>query len=242
MANPQIRQRRSPMIGFSPTQAQKLIYVSKNLGLTAIESMQGSTVNLYDTVLLSTNATARQTLSFFGNANNKSLNFSNFQSLTLKTGEAMTIETVTFILLTLSSTTLSADSTTITAMTPISMVTAAQVSLRDALFLGQMKISIANKGVVKEYLGYEQYPDFNPKTNGVSMGAIESTATFDTLVTPPQIHGQNSITLESPPVIPPDQKWSLEYTVPPVGTVTGNLAVMCVVGRFGSIFSAKVNL
>lgn len=238
----QIRRKPRPQqIGVSPTTSQKLVYVSDKLKLTGIKDMQGSTVNIFDTVILSTNATARQTLSFFSQSNGKSRNFSNFQNGTLTAGDTLVCETVTFFLVGLSTNSLTADTTTITSMVPLSQVTADQVSLPKALTLGLMNISIANSKVVKDYFTYEQNPPFNPKTNGISLGGALQAS--DDLFAPiPYPIGQSSITLESPPVLPPNQKIELTYEIPPVGTVSGTSGIMCVLGRFGSIYAAKTTL
>jgi hypothetical protein len=235
------RVRRSP-IGALPTAQQKLAYIASKLKLDGLVEMQGSTVNLYDTVLLTTAAATRQTLNFFSNANGKSKNFSNFQAGKLGAGEAMVMEQVQFFLVTMSATNLALDGTTISSLVPLSQVNATPLSLKEALQLGVMNLTIANQQVVKNALINEVNPNFNPKTTGIHLGAIQTGATFDTIVFPEETIGQNTIYLESPPVLPPDQGFQLTVEFPPVGTVTGNLAIMCVVGRFGSIFSAKTTL
>jgi hypothetical protein len=235
------RKKRTPNnIGAVPTQSQKLVYVSNKLGLTGIKDMQGSTVNLFDTVILSTNAAQRQTLNFFSNTQNKSRNFSNFQNGTLGAGEAMTFESMTFYLVQLSATNLTLDATTITGIIPLSQVPPAVVSLYPSLMQGLVNIQIANSTVVKDLLTFEQNPSFNPKTTGIAQGAgINSTDALDLI---PYTVGPNTIPLESPAVLPPNQKFSLTLEVPPVGTVTGSVGIVCVLGRFGSIFAAKTTL
>jgi hypothetical protein len=235
--------RRPPMTPSGNLTAQaKLAYIAEKLGLPGIKGMQGSTRNLYDTVLLSTAATTRQTLNFFSAANNKSRNFSNFQALKLGAGEAMVFEQVQFFLLTLSAANLALDATTISSIVPLSQVNATPVTLKEGLQLGIMNLSIANSTVVKDFVINETNPNFNPKTTGIALGTLQTGATFDTMVFPEENIGQNTIYLESPPVLPPDQGFQLTLELPPIGTVTGSLAIACVVGRFGSIFSAKTTL
>lgn len=235
-----MRQVPGSMIGRKPTAAQKLTHVANQLGLPGIQKMQGSNVNLYDTVILNTSASARQTLSFFSSTAAKSRNFTNWQAGQFKAGESMVIETVSFLLLTLSASTLSSDGTTIDGMRPISQVDATQVGKKDALTLGLLGIKIANKTVLKDYLGFEQNPSYNPATATVSLGKILTSA--DAAQYPTEVIGRNSIEMEARPVIPPTTAFEITYEVPPVGTVTGTLAIMCVIGRFGSIFNANTNL
>lgn len=239
------RKPRPSNIGQKPTQSQKLSYVADKLGLTGIKEMQGTTFNLFDTVLLNTNLTGRQLLSFFSDTGNKSRNFSNFQNGTLGAGEAMVIESVSFWLVSLSATNLSLPATTITGKWPLSQTLiagGASVTLKDALMLGLLNLSIANVRVVKDLLTFEQDPNYNPKTTGIAVGEIVAGDTVPVDLFPTQVVGQNTIMLESPPVLPPNQAFELTVEYPPVGTVTGNLAIMCSVGRFGSIFSAKTTL
>lgn len=229
-------------LGKTPTPSQKLQYVANKLGLRGIAGMQGSTVNLFDTVLLTTAATTRQTLNFFSNTGNKSRNFSNFQNGQLNAGEAMVMETVSFFIVTLSATNLSLDATTISTFYPISQIDATPLTLKEALMMGQMNITIANSKVVKDYFVFEQNPSYNPKTTGIALGEVVAGDTAPVALFPQEVIGQNSISLEAPPVLPPNQKFEISLELPPIGTVEGNLAMVCVVGRFGSIFAAKTTL
>jgi hypothetical protein len=232
--------RSSGSLGVSPTQQQKLAYIADKLGLPGIKGMQGSTVNLVDTIAIGTMAATRQTLNFFANSNGKSRNFSNFQNGMLGAGEAMVIERVNFFLVTMSATNLTLDATTITDIKPLSMLNVAEGSftLPGGLKVGLMNITIANQKVVKDYSIFESDPNFNPQTSGIGI-ATHTTATATTLDGPV---GYNGIVLESPPVLPPNQKFTVSLEVGPVGTAAANLGIMCVVGRFGSIFSAKTTL
>src|ERR1700754_4825835 len=91
-----IRRRSNGTSGRTPTKSQKLIHVADKLGLTGIKEMQGSSLNIVDTVPLVANAT-RQTLTFFNNCSQKSKNFSNFQNGKLPAGGSFAMEYVTFI-------------------------------------------------------------------------------------------------------------------------------------------------
>lgn len=224
---------RGAAIGVSPTPSQKLIYISKKLGLPGIQGMQGSTFNLFDTVALAA-GTGRQTLNFFASTANKSRNFSNFQNGSLKAGEAMVIEELAFFLVTMTSADLTSDANAITAINLLSGATAAMFANAEGAILGMLNISIANQKVVKDYMTFELHPFFNPATNGIS--------TFDTATATNTVLGGSKIKLESPPVLPPNQSLSVSLEIGVTGAVAAFTSVMCVAGRFGSIFSAKTTL
>jgi hypothetical protein len=217
-------------VGQTPTQAQKLIYVANKLGLTGIKEMQGSTVNIVDTVALVTNA-ARQTLTFFSNSIGKSRNFSNFQSGTLKAGEALVIEELAFFLVVATTADLTADANAILSVVPFNMATEVQFPNAEGAQLGLINISIANSVVVKDYCAYELLPAFTGKATGLTV--------FDSATATNRLVGPSKIPLEAPPVLPPNQKISITLEIPPTGTVPTFTFVMCVAGRFGSIFSGK---
>lgn len=229
-------------LGITPTVQQKLLYIGKKLGLR-LEDMQGSTVNLVDTVIIGTNAAARQTLSFFTQTQNKSRNFSNFQNGTLNAGEAMVMENVSFFVLSLDSNNLTLDSNTITGMWPLSSVPTSIIPKGEALKYGLMNILIANQRVVKDYSLFEADPSYNPKTTGIEVASLlDGSAAPGEFIVQRKVIGQNGIMLESPPVLPPNQKTEITLEVPPVGDIPAGVAIMCVVGRFGSIFSSKTPL
>lgn len=222
----------------SPTKSQKLIYIADKLGIPALKQMQGSTFNIFDTVLLATN-TAYNTIEFFANTTQKPLQFTNMQAGTLSAGEALVMEDITFLLLQLSAATL-ADATSIVDIKAISEVAGTGiVSNPGALKFAQCEISIANQVVVRKFNIFETNPQFNPRTTG-SESPILSTAgsPFTTFGTT----GQNKIPLEANPVLPPNLRVSVKLSMAAIGTLTGNWAICCVLGRFGSIFSAKTNM
>lgn len=227
-------------VGRKPTNSQKLIYISDKLGLKGIQDQQGSTLNLFDTVAIATNTTQRQTLSFFSSTTNKSNNFTNFQQGMLNAGESLVMERIAFYLATLSATDLTADATNITAITPLPMVLSAQVTRPDALVAGLMSINIANVSVVTGYQTSELKPEFNPQTVGYSV--FDNSAYTGLTSHEFRGSGYSAIQMEAPPVLPPNQKFNLQLSLPPIGTVTGNLAIVCVIGRFGTRFSPKTTL
>lgn len=237
-------------LGLSPTNAQKLIYIAKKLGLPGIATMQGSTVNLFDTVLLATNASA-QIISFFSNASTKPNQFSNFQQGNLRAGEAMIIERLAFFLITINTTALTAAST-ILDIVPLgslndatSAVGAGEATIQfpGSLKMAQCQINIANQVVVKTFNLFEGNPEFNPLTSGVSKTLI-STAALPASTS--GVNGQNVIPLEAPPVLPPNLTLQIDFATAGIGTVTppsgGAVALVCVAGRFGSIFASKATL
>jgi len=225
--------RASRNLGVTPTQAQKLQYIANNLGLPGIGGMQGSTVTIFDTVPITTGA-GRQTLNFFVNTSNKSRTFSNLQTGTLNAGEAMVVEEVSFIALTLSGVDLTSDATAITEAVPLQVVPNAIIPNQAALTLGMLNITIANSKVVKDCSIFETDPAFNPRTTGI--------AAFDTATATVVRTGESKIYLEAPPVLPPNQKIQVTLEVSPTGAVAANTFIMCVLGRFGSIFAAKTTL
>jgi hypothetical protein len=238
-------------LGASPTNAQKLIYVANKLGLPGIAGMQGSTVNLFDTIPLTT-STSNQTFAFFTGANGKGTNVSNFQNQSLRAGEAMIIERVAFFLVSTNSADLSNNATTISDVIPIAELSDlvsgvgqgnGQIQFPGALKTAQCKILIANQTVVKSFMLFEQMPQFNPLTTGISDGIV-SVAALPALTQGTK--GQNVIPLEAPPVLPPNQSLEIDFTFGEVGTVTNPSGlfwnVMCVAGRFGSIFASKQTL
>jgi hypothetical protein len=227
-------------IGVSPTNSQKLLYITNKLGLTGIKDMQGASVNIYDTVRIVT-STGRQSVKFFETTSNKSLNFTNFQNGSLNSGETLIMEKMKFLLLELSATDLNSDATYVTNMWTFAAVPdTGVVGNRSALKLGLININIANSTVTKTFLITETDPTLNRQTTGISPGNLAADA--GTLVPFDAIYGPSTLHMEAPPVLPPNQKVTVELQLPPVGTLTGNLAIMCIIGDFGSIFSAKTPL
>jgi len=233
--------RRTPsnMIGKTPTNSQKLVYVANKLGLSGIAGMQGSTVNIVDTVIINSGATKRQTINFFENTQNKSRNFSNFQNGSLSSGEALVMEDMKLFVVQLSSDDLTSDATRIINIFPLSNVDPSQMSDVKALGLSLMSISIANSTVVKDYQINESNPWLNPKNTGIAQGFVERAGSLAHMS---GFVGNSDICLESPPVLPPNQKLKVTLEIPPLTGGNPFLAIMCVVGKFGSIYSAKTTL
>jgi len=244
MASQQLKRNRPTQLGVSPTNSQKLIYIANKLGLNGIKDMQGATVNIFDTVALVT-ATGRQKLTFFENTQGKSANFCNFAQGFLNAGETLIMETLRFTLLELSAASLTADTTYVTNMWPLAAVPdSGVVGNRSALKLGVGSINIANSTVSKNFQLIEVDPNFNRRCTGISpANGITATDAGVVTITPlDAIYGPSTIHLEAPPVLPPNQRLTISVEFPPVGTCTGNLAIMCTVGDFGSIFAAKTTL
>lgn len=234
MATPTRSIAPRPAQGQAPTKkplsSAKLIYVADKLGLGGIKDMQGSSVNIVDTVALATGA-GRQVLSFFTQCANKSRTFTNFQSQSLKAGEAMVIEELAFFLLVCSASDLTSDSTSITTMVPISLASTTQYPNKQSFNAGLINITIANSKVVKDFCAIDQDPAMNQATTGMT--------SFDTATATNVRTGPAKIKLESPPVLPPNQALAITMEIPATGTMVANAFVMCIAGRFGSIFAGK---
>lgn len=227
-------------LGIKPTKQQKLQHITNKLGLPGISDMQGSSVNIVDTIVLAANTTGRTTLNFFQQTQNKSSNFSNFQAGILTGGESLICEQISFTLLKLSASDLTQDSTNIITMYPLSQDSGNIVNFPAALFSAQMSITIANSQVVKKYQIIESNPCYNPLTSGMTGGDILNGT--PAVVDQRGIFGQCAVFMQAPPVLPPNQRIVLSLEIPPIGAITGTMALMCTVGKFGSIFSAKQNL
>ncbi len=231
--SPARRIPQAPM-GAKPSNSQKLIYVSDKLGLSGLKGMQGSTVNIVDTVALNTN-TDRQILNFFSQTQGKSRNFSNFQTGQLQAGEAMVIEEVAFILLLATTADLTDNANAILDAVPLSQASSNALPNAKGIIAGSlMNIIIANQTVVKDYNGFEMIPSFNPKATGLV--ALDSSDSDIRTV------GPDKINLEAPPVLPPNQGIKITLEISPTGTVPSYTFIMCVAGRFGSIFASKTTL
>lgn len=238
-------------LGLSPTNAQKLIYIANKLGLTGLAGMQGTTFNLFDTIPLPTGGGA-VSLNFFTASGNKAPQFSNFNPQGLSAGEAMMIERVAFFIAVVQGTSLTDPSAAISDLIPIGTLADAisnpiqgggQIEFPGSLKMGQMAIKIANQTVLKEYLTFEQNPEFNPLTTGVSQTSMSVAAL------PAKgggVNGQNVIPTEAPPVLAPNLGLSVLFDSAPIGTVTAPagfmLCLVAVVGRFGCIYASKTTV
>lgn len=223
--------QKIPTKANAPSKAGKLIYISDKLGLDGIKEMQGSTVNIVDTVALITGAD-RQVLTFFAQSG-KSRNFSNFQNGSLRAGEAMVIEELAFILLVTTNADLTSNANAILFAMPLSQATAAQLPNFAGINVGSLiNMKIANSQIVKDYNAFEMIPSFNPGAAGLT--------TLDSATATNRVIGPDKIKLEAPSVLPPNQSISVTLEIPPTGTVPAFTHIMCVAGRFGSIFAGKI--
>lgn len=223
----QRRQLRSSNVGVSPTQAQKLAHISKKLGLPGITKQQGAAFNLFDTVIITNQPTQRQTLTFFTQTQGKVRTFTNFQSGILNAGEALLVEYVQFFHVVLTSTNLTTEANLIQQINPLSGLVALSVGIN----MSMMNFNIANDTVVKDFLIHEGIPSFNPDNTGIAIAGLGSPE-----------HGSSFIKLPATPVIPPNQKIKVTLEVPAIDALPVPSAIVCVLGRFGSIFSAKTTL
>jgi hypothetical protein len=226
-------------VGKKQTNSQKLLYIASQLGID-LKGMQGSTMNIVDTVSLNYSAN-RQTLEFFTNTQSKTRTFSNFQSGNLNAGEAMVMEEVKFFILTLNQPSLTDPTTRILDVNTFTSMPFGLVADPKPFMLGLMNITIANSQVVKDYQINDASAEYNRKTTGIALAEALNTPGVSRVALN-QFHGQTTIELESPPVLPPNQKTKVTLEIPPITGGTPNLAIMCTVGRFGSIFSSNTPL
>jgi hypothetical protein len=217
-----IRRPGNGQVGVTPTIQNKILHTNQKLGVN-LKGQQGAAFNIYDTVVIAT-STKRQTVSFFSQTSNKSMNFTNLQSGFLQAGESLGVQYLSFALLTLSGTDLTQDTTSVSAVNPI--------TANVPLLMGTASLVLANGTMYKDYLAIEAHPSFNPDTAGVTN--FNATA-VDALI------GVSRIRLDANPVIPPNMKFRLDFSFGPI-TVSGNVGLLCVLGRTGSIFSPKTPL
>jgi len=220
--------RTSNGVGVSPTPSNKLVHTANQLGLPGIARMQGTTKIVVDTVLIADSANP-QTLNFFVNTNNKSRNFSNLQNGTLKAGESLLIENIYFTRVELTGADLNADTTGVVANLPL-----VQNAIGESLALAQFDLEIANSTVIDDFPIIEQLPWINPLQASVT--SYNPTTAGETYL------GRSVIKTEAMPVIPPNQGFRVSLRVPPITGLPANSAIVCGLGRFGSLFSAKENL
>ncbi|MDW8347128.1 MAG: hypothetical protein RML94_09250 [Bacteroidia bacterium] len=237
--NVNLRIQQPTMLGVNPTPREKLLYISRQLGLD-LSKMQGTSFNLFDTVLIQNSSSSRQKMSFFTNTTNKSRNFTNFQNGTLQAGEAMIIEEISFVVLQLSSSNLSSDATNVVRVWNFSTAQyAGFLTNGSALSASMMNLSIANSVVIKNYNIIETNPMYNNRTTGInSVGVYNGNG----VSIGESVIGNCVIKTESSPVLPMNQKLEVELEIPPVSVTSGNAAIMCVIGRFGCIFKARTTL
>lgn len=167
------------------TPQAKIISVNDRLGNPGLKNNQGTTVEIYDYVKLSTSA-ANQVLEFFSSVNTKKFPFTNIQQNQLQVGEALAIEYMflTYIIVT--------DATgEITAFGSVS-------ELIKGFNVAQYTMSLDNNRIMKPLTLARQSKQFNPH------GKTAENYVFypDTdLTLPPQV--QFTANLNLPPVTSP---------------------------------------
>lgn len=209
--------------GVSWTQKQKLARQANKVGVPGISAQQPATVNIFDTVVVATSAN-RQTLTFFSNAQGKSKNFTNWANQTYYAGESLLCTHIWFTAYTVSSSNLTADTTTITSI-PDNLAN----SGAPGLALGILNFNIGNTTVIKNFNTFELIPAFNPAATGLA--ATEAVAGGTNYVT-----GASKIRLEANPAIVPNIQISATLDIPPV-TLSGTWVVSCYIGRTGTIYN-----
>lgn len=215
------------LIGVRPTVVQKMAHVAAKEGLPGIAEMQGSTSNIFDTVLIADNA-APQVVTLFNATRNKSENFTNITD-SLDAGEMNAMQFLTLYRVTLSAADLSDDATTIATISPFVQLTFPQ-------FLHTtMALQMANDVVVKEYQLHETFAPFNPAQ--CSITERQTQIGVDAVTS--ELWGATRVPFEAVPMLPPDQKLRLSLRIPPVSGLAANSAIVAVLGRTGSLYASR---
>lgn len=148
------------------TPQQKMVAINKKLGNDSIAQQQGTTRQIYDTLLIPAGANAK-TLRFFEDSAARTFPFSNCGSdgNKLGVGNTMVIESITFLVLRYDTVNLRFD--TISAPTTIL-----------ALNNGLLNFELANNRVIKNF-SLQELSGAYDKNPGVN---IDSTIEFDTQI------------------------------------------------------------
>ncbi len=148
------------------TPQQKMVAINKKLGNDSIAQQQGTTRQIYDTLLIPAGANAK-TLRFFEDSASRTFPFSNCGSdgNKLGVGNTMVIESITFYVLTYDTVNARFNNTA----SPISIV---------ALNNGLLNFELANNRVIKNF-SLQELSGAYDKNVGVN---IDSTIEFDTQI------------------------------------------------------------
>ncbi len=148
------------------TPQQKMVAINKKLGNDSIAQQQGTTRQIYDTLLIPAGANAK-TLRFFEDSASRTFPFSNCGSdgNKLGVGNTMVIESITFYVLTYDTVNARFNNTA----APTSIV---------ALNNGLLNFELANNRVIKNF-SLQELSGAYDKNVGVN---IDSTIEFDTQI------------------------------------------------------------
>jgi len=155
----------------------KLAMVNNKLGNPALKLNQGSSVEIYDYIDVTSTIGAKNTLRFFENVNAKSFPFTNIQQNQLQVGEALAIEYIAFTRIVVKA----------GAITSFNALTQSV----DALALSQFSFLLDNSRIIKINSLTRTFADLNTK------GATSNNSLFypDTdLTIPPQISFTGELT------------------------------------------------
>jgi len=155
----------------------KLAMVNNKLGNPALKLNQGSSVEIYDYIDVTSTIGAKNTLRFFENVNAKSFPFTNIQQNQLQVGEALAIEYIAFTRIVVKA----------GAITSFNALTQSV----DALSLSQFSFLLDNSRIIKINSLTRTFADLNTK------GATSNNSLFypDTdLTIPPQISFTGELT------------------------------------------------
>jgi len=214
-----------------PTPQDKILHTSKRLGVN-LEEQQGTTINVFDTVLCPVGTTDRQTLNFFQQTTNKSRNFSNMQQGFLNVGESIGIGWVSLSFGLLTASDLTSNATQYAAgQAGLGSWNHGFPGLSNAL----INLSLGNDTVLKDYMISETIPSLNPDMTGITF-ADSATVPSPTTMIP---MGSSLIHLETIHTITPNLPFKFTVELPPLATAVGIFFMQAVLGRAGSIFSAR---
>jgi hypothetical protein len=155
----------------------KLAMVNNKLGNPALKLNQGSSVEIYDYIDVTSTLGAKNTLRFFENVNAKSFPFTNIQQNQLQVGEALAIEYIAF--------------TRIVVKAGVITSFNALTQSVDSLALSQFSFLLDNSRIIKINSLTRTFADLNTK------GSTSNNSLFypDTdLTIPPQISFTGELT------------------------------------------------
>lgn len=230
MLKPKMSMNRgfNPNFGKNPTVPEKIGNVAQGNGLGGMNQQQGGPVNVYDTVMIPSSTTGRQTLTFFNSTNNKSQTFSNWNQNGFSAGESLGFTTLTLQVITVSGL-LTSDATQITNVFPLGTDTA---GVSNTIAFGICEFKIAGSTVFKDFQLIETLPWVNPDSTGLVVK--------DSAVATEYIYGRTTIQLPTIPVILPNLKIEMNIEVPAFPfAVPATFALMATLGRQGSTMASR---
>lgn len=195
-----------------PTPQQKLISVADMFGNTGIKRQQGSSLIVYDSILLTEGLVPSVTLQFFKNVAKKDFPFTNIQENKLQVGEAMVLERMYFAVLTV-----------LVATGEITNVQSIDAFGAPAIYKSDYEIKQVNNTVVKQSPLTSLKPEFNKQ-------AMSTTYTV--------YHFDTDITLQ--PLLQFELDLLMPINTIPASS-TSDFYLMCAIEGAGAILNPKYN-